>query len=226
MKASQPAITFEAHYWGAFKLISHPDEWDLYGQIPYPIARSVGFGAKVAMLYDPPSGKVFLSNHKEKPIAASTDAFFDLEKVKTWDGKESLYFDKRKSLEDLLSPEEFMITDINDPEHFDEVESYVELVEAFEKLAAGDIQFTEVKVTYVKGHEKEVLLKTDEISVEFRMFKELFDNKIVGAINMMLADHGIGAYQFATSINPDMYMVLLKLSPEKYEELDQMGLLV
>lgn len=221
-----PAITFEAHYWGAFQLTSHPEEWALYGQIPYPIARSVGFGAKVALLYDPPSGKIFLSNRQERPIAASTDAFFDMEKVKAWDGKESLHFDKRRPLEDLLSPENYVITEINDPEHFDEVESYVELVETFEKLAAGDIHFTEVKVRYVKGHEKDVLLKTNERSVEFRMSRELFDNKIIEAINMMLSDHGIDAYQFATSINPDLYMVLLKLSPEKYEQFDQMGLLV
>lgn len=226
MQTNQLPITFEAHYWGTFQLTALPESWDVYGQIPYPIARSVGFGPKVSILYDPPSGHLFLSNQSERPIAFSAEEFFDVDQVSSANKNQVQHFDLRKSLEGLLSPTDYLITNINDPEQFEEVRAYLELVEQFEELAAGDILFSGKTGRTIADHQKEIILSSGKKSWQIDIQKELFDNQIVDSLNEILQEKEISAYRFATTINPKMRMVLLKLSPEKYDLLDRMGLLV
>lgn len=226
MLTNKLQITFEAHYWGTFQLTALPNEWDVYGQIPYPIGRSLSHGPQVSLMYDPPSGYLFLSNQSERPIALSTEAFFDLDQINAWSPGESLHFDRRKKLEEILTPEEFIITAINDPEHFEDVSAYLELIHKFEELSHKDLSFSHKSGKELAGHQKEIHLKEEGNSWIIQVEKELFDNQVIFSLNEMLKEKGIIAYSFATTINPEMYMVLLKLSTEKYEMLERMGLLV
>lgn len=219
-------ITFEAHYWGRFQLVAMPDTWDLYGQIPYPIARSIGYGPKVSLMYDPPSQNIFLSNQSHRPIASSAEAFLDLEKIQNVNPGHLLYFDRRKKLEDLLSPEEYFTTEINDPEYFEEVSAYLELISLFERLSGGDLFFPQKTGKQISSSQKEIKLGSEMKNKFITLEKELFDNQFIISLNEILVEKGIQNYCFATTINPEMYLVLLKLSPAKFKLLEQMGLLI
>jgi hypothetical protein len=219
-------ITFEAHYWGRFQLTAMPDTWDLYGQIPYPIARSIGYGPRVSLMYDPPSQNIFLSNQPHRPIASSAEAFFDLEKIQNVIPDHPLYFDRREKLEDLLSPAEYSTTEINDPEHFESVAAYLELIPIFEQLSNGDLFFTQKTGKQISPFQKEIMLGSEMKNKFITLDKELFDNQFIISLNEILVEKGIQNYCFAMTINPEMYLVLLKLSPAKFKLLEQMGLLV
>jgi len=139
---------------------------------------------------------------------------------------ERIYFDKRKKLEELLQPDLYLSTGINDPEYFEEIENYIELVHQFAQLSNQQLSFDSIKGIEKERRLKELHLKKAKKEWTITLNKELFDNQFLLSINKILKDQKIKDYQFATTINESMEMVLLKLSTEQYSLLERMGLLV
>lgn len=136
------------------------------------------------------------------------------------------YFDQRKKLSELLNESEFLVTDINDPEYFEEAKAYLELIGALVKLSDGHLAISNCKIKTDTHNLKIIEINTAKKSYSVVLKKILFDEEIISTLNKILVDENINDFIFSSTINEDLKMVLLKLNPEKYQVLNRMGLLV
>ncbi len=215
-------VYFEVHYWGKFQLLASPvkaGEW-------LQVAEKVTYGPPVFLLLSPTSGLFSLSTKPDFSIAESWDEFLDEEiQGESFEGS-SIYFDKRKKLEELLSAGDYFTTEINDPEYFEEVEAYMEVIEICEKMSGGELHFQAKSGRHVSEYKKEIYLHTAEKQYFITLSKELFDNEIIHGLNRILEDRGTDNYRFSSTINGELKMVILKLTADKFRELEGMGLLI
>ncbi len=224
-------VLFEAHYWGRFRLFTNNAEAfpDQQGLIPLAQIQSPPFDQW--LLLDTEQEKIVLrESDSDRPqlVAYSLEEFFgDLQQMKNQiaQGKNPVSFDQRQRLSQLLSPEDFLITSINDPEFFEELSGYYELLRLLGELTQGDLSFDQVSGTE-KGLEKTFLLKKGAQQWTVKTHRALFDNAIIHQLNAILKELGLNDYRVSTSINEEMRMVLMKLGVKDFALLERMGLLV
>lgn len=223
-------IEFEAHYWGRFELLPLHSFVSAIGQDKndldkIPIAKKIR-DEKTLMYYHPDSNSYSIPKLFGFPIGFDEREFWDLEKGGADSSPKRLYFDKRRSFSDLLGTESYLTTTINDPEHFDEVEAYFELIKQFEKLSNQELAFDWVSGTEIGEHEKEVELLKGGKKWKVLLDRELFDSQIIESLNQILLEFGIKEYVFSFTIDENMCMVLLKLNANEIELLRRTGILL
>ena len=217
-------ISFEAHYWGKFKLVDIENTPKNEERIL--LATSNSAIGKSSLVVDLKQSSFYLPKRYKNPISNDPQEFFGdfesfLQKVKA-SGME-IYFDCRQKLECLIPPEAIYNTKINDPEAFDEVETYHQVIAACRKLAAGRIEFDRVLGRVISEHHKVFEFHLGENSWQVDLTKELFDKDILTFLNEFTK---LAGFQFAHTINSKMEMLILKLDDEQFEELERRGLLI
>jgi len=218
LQSTTKPIKFEVHYWGLFKLLSFRYSTDL----PFAIAEKNSGYSKQILYFNPIKQYYHFKDQSDFPIAYSLTEFFGNMNTP----KQSLYFDNRKKLSDLLTKEEFFITEINNPEYFEEAGAYLEIIDIFTKMALGLLNITSKSIIKDTSSLKEILVTTSTGSYFIKIKKELFDKEIINVLNKILVDENIYEYKFSSTINEDIKMVALKLNSEKFQLLNRMGLLI
>lgn len=230
-------IQFEAHYWGKFELL--PIDFQLLQDksdesILLPIAQKVN-DPTIQFFYNPKKQQYFVPDFFDQAIAFEENDFWDQQPINlkidstektTLEQKSVLYFDKRKPLEDLLESQEYLITSISDPEHFENIEAYFDLLTLLQQLSKDRVQFDEVSGKAISESQKEIILKKGTKFWQVNLNRELFDNDFIIRINEIMLEWGINDFRFASTVNKQMQMVLLKLNEEKFALLKRMGMLI
>lgn len=224
-------VLFEAHYWGQFRLLTNGAE-----AFPDPegfilLAQSQSPPYDTWLLLDLEKQKIVLreGDNKTTPLVGfSIEEFLgsreDFQK-RLLQSPPPFVFDHRLPLAQLLSPDRFVITAIDDPEFFETIEGYYALLQIIAQLTEQDLLFTDIKGQQ-NGIKKSLQLTKGTKEWTIALNKELFDNDIIHGLNDILVELGVSDYVLSTSISEGMKMVVMKLNGEEFMTLKRMGLLI
>jgi len=220
-------ILFEAHYWGRFQLTSLPGGDHAFTQIPYPIAQRVDVGEGQSILYDPAQEAFFLSHQPDLPIAKSLSEFIPEELIEQFPTEKSIHVDRRKKLEELLPPANYLHTGFDDPEAFEQIDAYKHWLELCEKLVGKRLLFGNSGVDQIEqGVIRITLTAEDGRSWEIFTDHELFNRNVLDWLNEILGELGFDDFQLHYTLSPKLEMIMLKLDKTQFEHLESMGMLL
>lgn len=225
------SIFFEAHYWGRFRLLTNNAEAfpDQQGFIPLAQIQSPPFDQW--LLLDTENNRIVRREsdaEQHQLVAYSLNEFFgDPQQLQASiaTGEHPYFFDRRQKLSTLLSKSDFIITEINDPEFFEELSGYTDLFRILGELTQGDLLFDKISGEE-NGMKKTFHLEKGARQWSIQLHRELFDNAVIHQLNDILLDCGIKDYRLSTSINEEMRMVVMKLGDQDFALLERMGILV
>ena len=134
-------------------------------------------------------------------------------------------YDARPSYTSLFTPAQMYVSDFSDPEDFEEVVAYLELLQAIDThfdnlLGTKNIQGEEI------GEAKVIQLTLEDSAHTITLHKELFDIGILEAINKILTNQFQLKESLHLSIDSKMRMIILKLDREALEMAQRMGLII
>jgi len=207
---------FHVYYWGRFELV---EEYERNGHHFFAKASSNAINKNLSYQ----ERNIYLHEEGEQPrlITDNLDSFFTTSKQ---NGRQ-LIFDSRASYEDLFFAEQMYISPFRDPEDFEEVNAYVNLVTGMEKHFGNVFGIKKINAEE-SGHLKIIYMQLSEMEWEIKLEKELFDTKLLHSLNRLLSRLGNSEETLHLSINPEMYMVILKLNESQLEKSARMGLIV
>ncbi|MEO0777323.1 MAG: hypothetical protein AAFW73_16270 [Bacteroidota bacterium] len=223
-------VFFEAHSWGRFRLLTNEVELfsDPQGYRPFAQIQSPPYDQW--LLLDPTREHILLRHGDDAdPVAVATS----LEEFWTpsdWEGavaaaQPEFYFDRRVSLEQLLPPDSFLHTPFRDPEAFETPEAYVQLLQLVAQVSQQSVAFDEVHPE-IRGHQQVFRLRRTDRTREIIVSRTLFDQDFIHQLNQLIGELALSDRRLATSISPDLTMILLWLLPDQRARLQSRGMLL
>ena len=207
---------FHAYYWGKFQFTEISE---VGGYFIFAKATSLALDLSLSFKDD----DIYLHNGQADPLLLTNDlqSFF---KNGTDTGAHRIY-DARPSYEALFTPAQMYVSDFSDPEDFEEVDAYLDLVKAIDThfdhlLGLQNIQGEEM------GGKKVIQLTVEDTRHTITLHKELFDIEILEALNAILANQFQLKESLHLSIDSKMRMIILKLDSEAMEMAIRMGLII
>ena len=216
LKSTSPKpIQFYAYYWGRFKLnlIQQKEDYFFFAEAA---SNSLEFRVSIK------DEKVYLHEAGVIPLLLTDkiEALFQNKKEFT----QGILYDNRPSLEDLYTEEQMYKTTFKDPEDFEEVKAYQNLIEGIDRHFNNLLGIQSVSAME-KESTKTITLSTHMAQHEIKIHKELFDMEAIRGVNRMLQDLGHEKTLHLT-IDPQMYMVILHLTEKELEFANRIGLIV
>jgi len=205
-----------AHYWGKFNLVENYTQSD---QTIFAEVASTAFHRFLSFKGD----KVYILTEEAAPLLLTHGIASLFKSSKIVGGK--LVYDARLSYHNIFSPQQMYVSDFRDPEDFEEVDAYVDLIKGID-AHFGNIFGIKNIVSEESGQIKKLGLELSEQKWDIKLERELFDLDLLHSLNQLLIESGKGEESLHLSINPEMYMVILKLDNERLGEIRNMGLIV
>ncbi len=223
-------VFFEAHYWGRFRLLTNEVELFSDPQGYRPIAQIQSPPYDQWLLLDPERKQIVIrQGDTEEPIFIAqqlTEFWSDADWEEALNSKaQEFYFDRRESLAQILPSDAWLITPFTDPEDFEELKAYRELLEYIEQITQGLVNFDEIKGKE-KGIQKTLVLRRGERTWSIALNNVLFDQVFIDQLNQIIIQEQISERQLATSISPELAMVLLWIDTDQGQQILQRGLLL
>jgi len=216
LEADRKQVQFHAHFWGKFDLVE-----EVISDGHHYIATGSSSYLDRRLSYT--EGNIFLHRNNEVPLLIAEDLslFFNNPIIYN----DILVFDARPSYESLFTAQQMYVSEFRDPEDFEEVEAYDNLIKGI------DNHFDRVfGITGINGEEngqaKNIQIQMDNFNWVIKIQKELFDLEVLHSLNRLLQQKGITSDKLYLSIDPNMFMVILKLDQDTLEMSTKMGLIV
>lgn len=212
-------LSFELYYWGTFHFLKSNN---LNDHIHKVAVNESAVGTSY-LVFDEKENGYKIPGRFEGIIAQSLEPFLGSPSAlaEAMKNDSTIHIDKRQGLTELVPAHQLINTRITDPEHFDDVQNYLNLIKSCQELDPENLFFDEISGTEISEHHKQFIFTRGTQSWTVDLYKELFDKSIFTFLNQFI-EHS----NFVHTINKKMEMVVLKLEPNKFEELERMGLLI
>lgn len=209
-------VQFHAFYWGKFDLL---DIHNTERESIFAIASSQALDFKLSHR----EGKIYLHQSDLEPIliAEGIDVLFRNPQRY----RDQLIYDARSGFEELFTPAQMYISDFRDPEDFEEVDAYLDLIKGINKHFDSLFGLLHIEGKEI-GHHKRIHLQLEDIEWTIDIEKELFDTQVLLSLNQLLLAKGLHNETLHLSIDPQMNMLILKLDQPALESATRMGIIV
>ncbi len=217
--APKKNLHFEVYYWGSFQFINAEN----FNSNHNKVAVNESAVGTSYLVFDEKENGYKIPGRFEGIIAQSLEPFLGSPSAlaEAMKNDSTIHIDKRQGLTELVPAHQLINTRITDPEHFDDVQNYLNLIKSCQELDPENLFFDAISGTEISEHHKQFIFTRGTQSWTVDLYKELFDKSIFTFLNQFI-EHS----NFVHTINKKMEMVVLKLEPNKFEELERMGLLI